>query len=381
MLTLGGRARQASGPRSANGSRGEPTLPLDLPLFTAILMLLTLSLVVIFSAGGESTALLTRQSIRIGFALVLLLLFSRISPITLMRWSPYVYGFGLMLLFVVLGYGIIGKGAQRWIDIGFFRFQPAEIMKLAVPMMVAWVMTRSTLPPRIPYLIVCVCIVLLPAVLVVLQPDLGTAILIASTGIIVIFLAGISWKLITAVVVALGAAAPLLWFFVLHPYQQRRILTLFDPWEDPLGAGYHTIQSIIAIGSGGVSGKGWLAGTQSQLEFIPERSTDFIFAVYAEEFGLIGVLLLLGLYLFVVLRGLMIAFYAHDTYSRLLAGALSVTFFFYVFVNIGMVSGILPVVGVPLPLISYGGTSMVTLMIGFGMLMSIHNSKKTLARS
>ena len=372
--------RRGFGALKASGGRAESGLPLDLPLLTAILMLLSLSLVVIYSAGGESTALLTRQSFRIGFALCLMLFFSRVSPMSLMRWSPYVYGLGLLLLFIVLGFGIIGKGAQRWIDIGVFRFQPAEIMKLGVPMMVAWVMTRSTLPPRLPYLIVCVCIVLLPTVLVVLQPDLGTAILIASTGVIVIFLAGISWKLIAAVGLALGAVAPLLWFFVLHPYQQRRILTLFDPWADPLGAGYHTIQSIIAIGSGGVRGKGWLAGTQSQLEFIPERSTDFIFAVYAEEFGLVGVLVLLSLYLFLVLRGLMIAFYAHDTYSRLLAGALSVTFFFYVFVNIGMVSGILPVVGVPLPLISYGGTSMVTLMIGFGMLMSIHNSKKTLAR-
>jgi len=360
--------------------RTETSSVLDLPLITAILMLLGLSVIVIYSAGSENTALLTRQSLRICFAIILMLVFCRVSSYSLMRWSPYVYGLGLILLFVVLGFGIIGKGAQRWIDLGFFRFQPAEIMKLAVPMMVAWVMTRSTLPPRLPYLIVSVVIVLLPTVLVVLQPDLGTAILIASTGVIVIFLAGVGWRLILSVTVALGAAAPLLWYFVLHPYQQRRILTLFDPWEDAKGAGYHTIQSMIAIGSGGVSGKGWLSGSQSQLEFIPERSTDFIFAVYAEEFGLIGILLLMTLYLFLVFRGLMIAFYAHDTYSRLLAGSLSVTFFFYVFVNIGMVSGILPVVGVPLPLISYGGTSMVTLMIGFGMLMSINSNKKMLAR-
>ncbi len=360
-------------------ARQETATQLDMPLIAAILMVLSLSIIVIFSAGGENTALLTRQSLRIGFAIVLMFIFSRISPRSLMRWSPYIYGLGLLLLFIVLGFGIIGKGAQRWIDLGLVRFQPAEIMKLGVPMMVAWVMTRSTLPPKIPYLIVSVCIVLLPTVLVVQQPDLGTAILIASTGIMVIFLAGIGWKLIATVVLILGAAAPLLWFFVLHAYQQRRILTLFDPWADPLGAGYHTIQSMIAIGSGGVSGKGWLAGTQSQLEFIPERSTDFIFAVYAEEFGLIGVLLLLCLYLFLVFRGLMIAFYAQDTYSRLLAGALSVTFFFYVFVNIGMVSGILPVVGIPLPLISYGGTSMVTLMIGFGILMSINGHKKMLS--
>ena len=350
-----------------------------MPLIATILMLLSLSIIVIFSAGGENTALLFRQLLRIGFAIFLMLVFSRISPRSLMLWSPYVYGLGLLLLFIVLGFGFIGKGAQRWIDLGLFRFQPAEIMKLGVPMMVAWVMTRSTLPPKTPYLIVSVCIVLLPTVLVTLQPDLGTAILIASTGIMVIFLAGIGWKLIAAVVLVVGAAAPILWVFVLHAYQQRRILTLFDPWKDPLGAGYHTIQSMIAIGSGGVNGKGWLAGTQSQLEFIPERSTDFIFAVFAEEFGLMGVLLLLSLYLFLVFRGLMIAFYAHDTYSRLLAGALSVTFFFYVFVNIGMVSGILPVVGVPLPLISYGGTSMVTLMIGFGMLLSIQGHKKILS--
>ena len=222
--------------------------------------------------------------------------------------------------------------------------------------------------------------VLLPTGLIILQPDLGTALLIALTGIVVIFLAGVSWKLIVSVTVAMGAAAPILWAFVLHDYQRRRVLTLFDPWSDPLGAGYHTIQSIIAIGSGGIGGKGWLSGTQSQLEFIPERSTDFIFAVFAEEFGLIGAIVLISIYVFLVLRGLVIAFYAQDSYSRLLAGGLSATFFFYVFVNIGMVSGILPVVGVPLPLLSYGGTSMVTLMIGFGILMSISSNRNTLGR-
>jgi rod shape determining protein RodA len=276
--------------------------------------------------------------------------------------------------------GIIGKGAQRWLDLGLFRFQPAEIMKIAVPMMIAWLLTRSTLPPKPMYLVAAVFAVLLPTVLVILQPDLGTALLIALTGIAVIFLAGISWKLIMAVVISMAATMPVMWAFVLHDYQRQRVLTLFDPWSDPLGAGYHTIQSIIAIGSGGVQGKGWLSGTQSQLEFIPERSTDFIFAVFAEEFGLIGVVVLLLLYLFLVLRGLIIAFYAEDTYSRLLAGGLTLTFFFYVFVNIGMVSGILPVVGVPLPLMSYGGTSMVTLMIGFGILMSISRNRKPLGR-
>ncbi|MEM7196073.1 MAG: rod shape-determining protein RodA [Pseudomonadota bacterium] len=366
--------------QSILGRRVDRGFSIDLPLLSVITILAALSLVVLFSAGSENLSLVIKQSIRIGFGFILMIVFAQISPMTLSRWSPYIFALGLALLFLVLGFGIVGKGAQRWINLGFFRFQPAEIMKLAVPMMVAWILTRTTLPPRAGYLILAIIVVLLPTVLVVMQPDLGTAILIASTGIIVIFLAGISWKLIVGVGLLLGAAAPALWVFVLHEYQKRRILTLFDPWADPLGAGYHTIQSMIAIGSGGVGGKGWLSGTQAQLEFIPERSTDFVFAVYAEEFGLLGVLLLLLLYVFIVVRGLLIAFYAQDTYSRLLGGSLAVTFFFYVFVNVGMVSGILPVVGVPLPLISYGGTSMVTLLIGFGMLMSIHRHKKTLSR-
>ena len=352
---------------------------IDIPLLTAILMVCGLSLIVLYSAGGEDMKLLTKHGIRVGFALVLMVMVSRISPSFLSRWSPYLYGVGLMLLLIVLAVGIIGKGAQRWIDLGIFRFQPAELMKIAVPMMVAWTLTRWTLPPRALTLILSIILVLLPTALVILQPDLGTAILIASTGLLVIFLAGVGWKLIISVLAVLGAIAPALWVLVLHDYQRRRVLTLFDPWADPLGAGYHTIQSIIAIGSGGIGGKGWLAGSQSQLEFIPERSTDFIFAVFAEEFGLLGVLVLLALYLFLVFKSLMIAFYASDTYSRLLAGSLSVTFFLYVFVNIGMVSGILPVVGVPLPLMSYGGTSIVTLMVAFGILMSIERHKNFLS--
>ncbi|NKB77808.1 MAG: rod shape-determining protein RodA [Gammaproteobacteria bacterium] len=352
----------------------------DIPLLTAILMVCGLSLIVLYSAGGEDMKLLAKHSIRVGFAFVLMLIVSRISPSFLYRWSPYLYGVGMVLLLIVLAVGIIGKGAQRWIDLGLFRFQPAELMKLAVPMMIAWVLTRWTLPPRPLALITSVILVLLPTALVILQPDLGTAILIASTGLLVIFLAGVGWKLIVTVLAVLGAIAPALWVLVLLDYQRRRVLTLFDPWADPLGAGYHSIQSIIAIGSGGVDGKGWLAGSQSQLEFIPERSTDFIFAVFAEEFGLLGVFVLLALYLFLVFKSLMIAFYAHDTYSRLLAGSLSVTFFLYVFVNIGMVSGILPVVGVPLPLMSYGGTSIVTLMVAFGILMGIDRHKNFLAR-
>ena len=352
----------------------------DYPLLSAIVMLCGVSLIVLYSAGGENTDQLIKHGIRAGFAFLLMLVFSRISPAVLSRWSMHIYLGGLGLLIIVLAVGFIGKGAQRWIDLGLVRFQPAEIMKIGVPMMVAWLLTRSTLPPRPLFLVISILAVLIPSVLVILQPDLGTALLIILSGIVVIFLAGISWKLIIGVTLAMGAIAPVLWAFVLHDYQRRRVLTLFDPWSDPLGAGYHTIQSIIAIGSGGIQGKGWLSGTQSQLEFIPERSTDFIFAVFAEEFGLIGVIVLILIYCFVVFRGLLIAFYAQDTYSRLLAGGLSATFFFYVFVNIGMVSGILPVVGVPLPLLSYGGTSMVTLMIGFGILMSISRERNFLGR-
>ncbi len=247
-------------------------------------------------------------------------------------------------------------------------------------MMVAWLVTRTVLPPNPAFILLAMLVVAVPTALIILQPDLGTAMLIAATGITVIFLAGISWRLIITVSILLIVSAPILWVYLLHEYQRQRILTLFNPWDDPLGAGYHTIQSIIAIGSGGLLGKGWIAGSQSQLEFIPERSTDFVFAVFAEEFGLIGVVGMILLYLFIVYRGLVIAYNSFDSYSRLLAGSLSITFFLYVFVNIGMVSGILPVVGVPLPLISYGGTSMVTLLIGFGMLMSINNQKFYISR-
>ena len=353
---------------------------IDLPLLSVVLMLCGISVIVLYSATGENMDQLIKHGIRAAFALALMIVFTRISPMTLARYSVHIYLIGLGLLFVVLAVGFIGKGAQRWIDLGVFRFQPAEIMKIAVPMMVAWLLTRSTLPPKPMVLLLAVLAVIVPTVLVILQPDLGTGLLIALAGIAVIFLAGIGWKLIVAVFIAMGALLPAMWIFVLHDYQRQRVLTLFDPWADPLGAGYHIIQSVIAIGSGGVRGKGWLHGTQSQLEFIPERSTDFIFAVYAEEFGFVGVIVLLSLYLFLIFRGLLIAFYASDTYSKLLAGGLSATFFSYVFVNLGMVSGVLPVVGVPLPLMSYGGTSMVTLMIGFGILMSISSNKTSWAQ-
>lgn len=354
----------------------QPPPMVDMPLLTAIIILCTISMVVLYSAGGEDIYFLGRQGARIGFAASLMFLFARIPPSMLVRWSPILYGIGLLLLVIVLGVGIVGKGAQRWLELGGFRFQPAEPMKLVVPMMVAWILSRSPLPPPAAAIFLSMLVVLLPVVLVIAQPDFGTAILIFLAGGVVIFLAGIGWKMLVWATAAAGAAVPMLWTLVLHDYQRSRILTLFDPWADPLGAGYHIIQSVIAVGSGGIHGKGWLTGTQSRLEFIPERTTDFIFSVYAEEFGFLGALLLVGLYLFIGLRGLMISFHANDTYSRLLGGCLSATFFFYVFVNIGMTAGILPVVGVPLPLLSHGGSAMVTLMIGLGILMSIHRHKK-----
>jgi len=346
----------------------------DWSLLSGLLLLAALSLFVLYSAGDSNPDLLLRQGIRIALAFVVMFAVARISPEQLLRWTPWLYGIGLLLLVLVLAAGVIGKGAQRWIDLGVVRFQPAEMMKLAVPMMVAWVMVRQPLPARLPTVILGFIVVAVPAFLVIKQPDLGTALLIAGSGIVVIFFAGMSWRLIGMITALAAAVAPLAWY-LLHDYQRRRILTLIDPWSDPLGSGYHTIQSAIAVGSGGVYGKGWLNGSQSQLDFIPERSTDFIFAVFAEEFGLLGSALLVLLYLFVVGRSLYIAMYAKDSYSRLLCGALAVTFAIYVFVNIGMVTGILPVVGVPLPLISYGGTSMVSLMAGFGILMSAHANR------
>ncbi len=348
---------------------------LDGPLLTGLVVLSAMSLLVLYSSGGEDTGLVWRQFVRLFVALIALVALTMVSPESLRRWSPHLFLAGTALLVLVLVFGIIGKGAQRWLDLGVVRFQPAEIMKIGVPMMVAWVLTRRPLPAGPLTLLMATGAVMLPAALVVLQPDLGTAILIAVSGLLVIFVSGLRWQYIVATVGLALAAAPLMWFN-LHEYQQRRILTLFDPYSDPLGAGYHTIQSTIAVGSGGLVGKGWVGGTQSQLEFIPERSTDFVFAVFAEEFGLVGTLVLLAVYLFIVGRSLVIAFNARDNYSRLLTASLALTFFFYVFVNIGMVTGILPVVGVPLPLISYGGTSMVTLMAGFGIIMSVHKRKR-----
>ena len=350
----------------------------DMPLLLGLFTLGGLSLVLLYSAGNQDIELVYRQTARLLLGFAVMLVVARITPDQLMRWTPFLYGFGFLCLVLVLAVGIVGKGAQRWLDLGIFQFQPAEVMKLGVPMMVGWWLTRNPLPPRWLDLGLVALIIGVPTGLVILQPDLGTALLIAASGALVLLLAGLSWRLVGFLGVSAIASGFLMWKFLLHEYQQRRVETLFDPWSDPLGAGYHTIQSIIAVGSGGLAGKGWLNGSQSHLDFIPERGTDFIFAVFAEEFGFYGGVAILALYVFLVARGLYISFYAQDTFTRLVAGSLSLTFFLYVFVNIGMVSGILPVVGVPLPLVSYGGTSMVTLMAAFGILMSIHTHKSFL---
>jgi rod shape determining protein RodA len=350
---------------------------IDLPLLVGLLLLCGFGLIVLYSASGEDLGQTQRQAVRIGIALLVMLAVAQINPATLRRWSPWFYAIGIVLLAAVLVVGEIGKGAQRWLDLGVIRFQPSEMVKLAVPLMIAWYLAEARLPPTWPRITAAALMIAVPVLMIAKQPDLGTALLVASAGVFVLFLAGISWRLIGGLAVAAAAAAPVAWY-LMRDYQRQRVLTFLDPEKDPLGAGYHIIQSKIAIGSGGPYGKGWLNGTQSQLDFLPERHTDFIFAVLSEEFGLIGVLIMLALYLFVIGRGLFIASRAQDTFTRLLGGSLILVFFVYLFVNTGMVTGLMPVVGVPLPLISYGGTSLVTLMAAFGILMSIHTHRRLL---
>lgn len=355
-------------------------LHLDGVLLFGLLVLMGVGLMTIYSAGGQDIALIQRQIIRLSLALVVMFILAQVPPMFYRGTSIYFYVIGLLMLIGVLFFGVVGKGAQRWLDLGFMRFQPSEVMKLAVPMMIAWYISKFNLPPRSLHIFIGFILVAIPTILIAKQPDLGTSLLIASSGIFALFLAGMTWRLISIVSCLGGAFAPIMWFFLMKDYQKQRVLTFLNPENDPLGSGYHIIQSKIAIGSGGIEGKGWLQGTQSQLEFLPERHTDFIFAVFSEEFGLLGVIGLLGIYAFIVLRGMWIANRAQDAYSKLLAGAITLTFFVYVFVNIGMVSGLLPVVGVPLPLISYGGTSMVTLLAGFGILMAISTQTRLMSR-
>ena len=352
-------------------------LHLDAPLLASLLLLMLGGLTVLYSAGGESMELAVRQCIRFGAGLTAMFVLAQIPPRSYRFWAPVIYSVGLILLILVLVMGTEAKGAQRWLSIpGAGRFQPSEVMKLAVPAMVAWYFSERTLPPRLSDVMAALLLLGLPAMLIGLQPDLGTAILIAASGLVVLFMAGLSWRLIAVAVLLVVTAAPVMYFFVMHDYQRNRVDTFLNPEADPRGTGWNIIQSKTAIGSGGLDGKGWLDGTQSRLDFLPESSTDFILAVLSEEFGLMGVCLLLGMYLIIVGRGFFISWQAQETFSRLLASSLIMTFFIYVFVNIGMVTGLMPVVGVPLPLISYGGTSIVTLLASFGMLMSVHTHRR-----
>lgn len=351
-------------------------LHLDGPLLTGLLLLSCAGLVVLYSASNESLATLRGQLIRLGIAFVIMVAVAQVSPERMRRWAPIVFLAGLLALLLVPLIGLTGKGAQRWLEVAGVRFQPSELMKLVLPMMIAWLLSRQTLPPHWTQVLLALVVIAVPSGLIVAQPDLGTGILVISSGLFVLFLAGLRWRWIIAAALGLLALVPVFWHFLMYDYQRTRVLTLFDPSRDPLGSGYHIIQSSIAIGSGGLLGKGWLNSTQARLEFLPERNTDFIFAVFSEEFGLVGALLLLLLYLTIILRGLYIAVQAQDSFGRLLGGSLALTFSVYVIVNIGMVSGVLPVVGLPLPLISYGGTSMVTILAGFGILMSIHTHRR-----
>jgi rod shape determining protein RodA len=350
-------------------------LKLDGPLLVGLALLCIYALFVQYSASGQSGATVLRTVMRIGLGTVAMCLLSHSSPNFLRRAAPWVYGAGVALLFVVDAIGYGAKGAQRWLDLGLFRFQPSEIMKLAVPMMAAAFMHERPLPPDWRSLVVVTAIIGLPAGLVALQPDLGTAVLIAAAGVLLVLMAGLRWQILVALIVLAVGAAFIAWPF-LQAYQQQRVLIFMDPTLDPLGRGYHISQSQIAIGSGGLFGKGWMNGSQAQLEFLPEASTDFIFAVIGEEFGLLGLVLLIGLYVFIVSRAVYLANQANDTFGRLLASSIAFTFFVYVFINAGMVTGLVPVVGVPLPMVSYGGTSVVTILAGFGILMGLHSHRK-----
>lgn len=349
-------------------------LHIDPYLLLGLFALMSISLTVLYSVAGYD--MLYRQVVRLAVALTAMLVIAQIPPEWYQRWAPTIYIVCLLMLIAVLVVGHTGKGAQRWLDLGFTKFQPSEIMKLIMPFMIAYYVSQYTLPTRLKQGFIALALVLVPTLLIAKQPDLGTSILVASSGIFVLFLSGISWIYIGAAFGAILGFIPILWYFLMHDYQRGRVMTLFNPEADPLGAGYHIIQSKIAIGSGGLTGKGWLQGTQSQLEFLPERHTDFIFSVFSEEFGFVGVLLLLSIYILIIGRGLWIANQAQDAFTKLIAGSITLTFFVYVFVNIGMVSGLLPVVGVPLPIVSFGGTSIVTLLAGFGVLMSIQTHKR-----
>jgi len=361
---------------AAKPSRWYFRLHIDPILVGLLTVVIVYGLVVLRSAVDGNEGLYTAQIQRYAVAYVALIVAAQIPPHFYLRISPLVYVVGMLLLLLVLFFGVSVKGSQRWLEIpGLFRFQPSELMKLAVPMAVAWYLQKRSLPPSLKYTAACLVIMTLPALLIGRQPDLGTSILVFVAGFSVLLLAGLPWRLVLWAGLTISAAAPLIWQFVLEGYQRQRVLTLFDPQSDPLGAGWNIIQSTTAIGSGGIFGKGLFQGSQSYLDFLPEARTDFIVAVMGEELGFVGVAFLLLMYLLIIARGLWLASQAGSTFGRLLAGAFVLTFFVYVFVNVAMVSGILPVVGVPLPLVSYGGTSAITLMAGFGVIMSVRTHK------
>ena len=368
--------RQMPGSKNSAESHWLYKLHLDPLLLVLVVAVLAFGLMVLFSAAGDQSRLFDAQFQRVLVALAVLVVAAQLPPGLYFRWAPFVYFVGLLLLLLVLLVGVKVKGSQRWLEIpGLLRFQPSELMKIAVPMALAWYLQQRVLPPSAKHVFFSLLIILLPALAIAAQPDLGTAILVAGAVLAVLMLAGLSWRYLGYALFLFAAAAPLLWQFALQGYQRQRIITLFDPESDPLGAGWNIIQSTTAIGSGGVFGKGLLQGTQSHLDFLPEARTDFIIAVVGEELGLVGVLCLLLLYLGIIARGLVLAVSAQSTFARLFAGALTLTFFIYLFVNIAMVSGLLPVVGVPLPLVSYGGSSIITLMASFGIIMSMRTHK------
>jgi rod shape determining protein RodA len=354
------------------------TKHLDAFLIGCLFFTCVVGLFVLYSASGQSVARVGSQCINIAAAFGVLWVAANIPPQHLERIALPLYILGLVMLIGVMLFGQISHGARRWLNLGVARVQPSELMKIAVPMLLAWYFAKREAGLKITDYAIGALLLVVPVGLIMKQPDLGTALLICASGFYVLFFAGLSWKILIGAVVSISCMAPILWS-MLHDYQRKRIQILFDPYQDPLGAGYHTIQASIALGSGGAAGKGWLNGTQAQLDFLPERTTDFIFAVFGEEFGLVGNLLLLTMFTLLIIRGLIIAERAQNTFCRLLAASITLTFFTYVFVNIGMVSGILPVVGVPLPMISYGGTSLVTILLGFGILMSIDTHKKLVA--
>ncbi len=369
-------------PPHALGARRDSFLQgihIDGFMLLMLIILMAGGLLVLYSASGASMHTVIRQATRMGIGLTIMTVLAQIPPSTYRRWSFQLYAIGVLLLVATLVVGTHAKGAQRWLSVpGIGRFQPSEFMKLLVPLTVATLLAGKTLPPKWAQLLLATLVIMVPTLLIAKQPDLGTAILIASSGFIVLFLAGLDWRIITTLVAASIPAAWVLWEF-LHEYQRQRVLTFLNPESDPWGTGWNIMQSKTAIGSGGFDGKGWLNGTQSHLDFLPESSTDFIIAALAEEFGFTGVCALLIVYIIIIFRGAYIAMQAQNSSDRLMAGTFTLTYFVYIFVNIGMVSGLLPVVGVPLPMISYGGTSIVTLLASFGILMSIHTHRKMLA--